>query len=120
MIDDKGSITIELCVVLVVILLILGVVLSSFENTNDKIIKLQEKENIEILTSEFVDNLINSPGVPENWFEYEKATPGLAIVNENGEIIPNSVSYQKLISLGKNYKQFIDKQQFNSKLHSSM
>ena len=43
MIDDKGSITIELCVVLVVILLILGVVLSSFENTNDKIIKLQEK-----------------------------------------------------------------------------
>lgn len=120
MIDDKGSITIELCVVLVVILLILGVVLSSFENTNDKIIKLQEKENIEILTSEFVDNLINNQGVPENWFEYEKATPGLAIVNENGEIIPNSVSYQKLISLGKNYKQFIDKQQFNSKLHSSM
>ncbi len=120
MMDNKGSTTIEITVVLLIILLIIGVILTSYENTTDKIIKTQEKENIEKLTSEVVDNLINNPGIPEKWFEYGKGTPGLAIINENGEIIPNSVSYSKLISLGENYKKLVDEQLFKSKLHSSM
>ncbi|WP_432645115.1 type II secretion system protein [Methanobrevibacter sp.] len=120
MMDNKGSITIEITVVLLIVLLIFGAILSSYENTTDKITKTQEKKNMEILTSEIVDNLINNPGVPEKWFEYDKGTPGLAITNEGGEIIPNSVSYSKLASLGKNYKKLVDEQIFKSKLYSSM
>ena len=120
MMDSKGSITIEITVVLVIILLIFGVFLTSYENTTNKIIKTQEQEHMEILTSEVIDNLINNPGIPEKWFEYEKGTPGLSIVNEGGESIPNSVSYVKLIALGKNYKQLGYEKLFDSKIHSSM
>lgn len=120
MIDNNGNMTMEITVVLLIVLLIIGVTITSYENITDKIIKTQEKENMEILTSEIVDNLINNPGVPEKWFEYGKGTPGLAIINEGDEIIPNSVSYSKLISLEENYKKLVDDQLFKSKFHSSM
>ncbi|OEC99924.1 hypothetical protein EDC42_0425 [Methanobrevibacter gottschalkii DSM 11977] len=118
--DNTGNMTIEITVVLLIVLLIISVTITSYENITDKLIKTQEKENMEILTSEIVDNLINNPGVPEKWFEYGKGTPGLAIINEGGEIIPNSVSYSKLISLKENYKKLVDDQLFKSKFHSSM
>lgn len=120
MMNNTGNMTIEITVVLLIVLLIIGVTITSYENITDKLIKTQEKENMEILTSEIVDNLINNPGVPEKWFEYGKGTPGLAIINEGGEIIPNSVSYSKLISLKENYKKLVDDQLFKSKFHSSM
>ena len=46
MMDSKGSITIEITVVLVIILLIFGVFLTSYENTTNKIIKTQEQEHM--------------------------------------------------------------------------
>lgn len=118
--DNNGNMIIEVGIVLIILLLICGIILASSENTTDKIVKAQEKENIEPLLTEMVDNLINNPGVPENWFEYEKGTPGLAIVNEGGEIVPNSVSYSKLMALGNNYKKLVTEKLFNSKIKSSM
>lgn len=118
--DNKGSGTIEITIVLVIILLIVGTILTSVENTTDKIIKSQETENIETLINEVVDNLINNPGKPVKWDEYEKGTPGLAIINEEGQIIPNSVSYAKFIALGKNYKKLITENSFHSEIKSSM
>ena len=118
--DSKGSGTVEIAIVLIVILLIGGIVLSSFENVTNKIVSSQEKENMEILTSEVADNLINNPGVPENWFEILKGTPGLAIVNEGGETIPNSVSYSKFTALGNRYEKLVDEKLFDSKIKTSM
>ena len=118
--NNRGSATIEMAIVLIVILLISGIVLSSFENATDKIVDAQERENMEILTSEVVDNLINNPGVPDNWFESLKGTPGLAIVNEGGEIIPNSVSYSKFIALESKYNKLVDEKLFNSRIKTSM
>ena len=120
MMDDKGSSTIEIAIVLVIIILILGTILTSVENTTDKIIKSQETGSIETLINEVVDNLINNPGKPVKWDEYEKGTPGLAIINEEGQIIPNSISYIKFKALGKNYKKFITENSFHSKIKSSM
>ena len=118
--DSKGSSTIEIAIVLAVILLILGVLLASVENTTEKLIKTQENENIEVLINEAVDNLINNPGNPEKWNEYEKGTPGLAIINEEGETVPNSVSYEKFNALKRNYDKFITEKIFSSKIKSSM
>lgn len=118
--DNKGSTTIEIMTVIIIILLILGIILTFIENTSEKIIITAENENIESLTSEIADNLINNPGNPNKWFEYNKGMAGLAIINEEGEIIPNSVSYQKFVVLGKNYKKFVDEEIFDSKFHSSM
>ena len=118
--DSKGSLTMEIGIALVLILLISGVILISIEKTTDKIVNMEENQNMEMLMSEVVDNLINNPGVPENWFEIGKGTPGLAVVNEGGEAIPNSVSYQKFIALGDNYKKLVSEKLFNSKIKTSM
>ena len=111
---------IEIGIILIVILMIFGVVLSSVEDTSQKIIRTREINNMEKLTTEILDNLINNPGVPENWNEYDRGTPGLAIVNEEGQTVPNSVSYAKFIALGKNYDKMVYENLFNSKIKSSI
>ena len=111
---------IEIGIILMILLLITGVVLTFTEDMTGKVTKSQKSKHFETLTSEIVDNLINNPGTPENWQEYEKGTPGLAIVNENGEVIPNSVSYVKFIVLGNNYKKMVYEKLFSSRLKSSM
>ena len=118
--DNKGSSTLEMTVILIIILLIIGIFIASVENVADKIVTTQENENLETVMSETVDNLINNPGDSENWFKLGKGTPGLAIVNEGEEIVPNSISYSKFIALGKDYKKFVDEKLFNSKIRTSM
>ena len=92
---------IEIGIILIIILVIFGAILSSIENSIEKATKEVEANNMEKLTSEVIDNLINNPGIPDNWNEYGKGTPGLAVVNEEGQTIPNSVSYSKFIALLK-------------------
>ena len=111
---------IEISIILIIILLIFGAILQSVENSTEKVIKATETNNMEKLTSEIIDNLISNPGTPDNWYESGKGTPGLAIVNEGGQIVPNSVSYSKLIALGKNYDKLVYEKLFNSKIHSSI
>ena len=118
--DNRGNIVIEVAIVLTVILMIVGIVLNLSENVTQKAVKTSERENTQMLISEVIDNLINNPGVPENWNEYKKGTPGLAIVNEHDEIIPNSVSYEKFSTLGKNYKKLVSEKIFGSKVKTSM
>lgn len=111
---------IEIGIILVIVLLIFGIVLTSIENDGQKVIKTQKTNNMEKVIGEVADNLINSPGTPENWNEYGKGTAGLAIVNEGGEIIPNSVSYEKLIALGNDYDTMVYERMFDSKIKTSM
>ena len=111
---------IEFGIILIIILVIFGVILSSIENSTQKAIKEVEANNMEKLISEVVDNLINNPGVPDNWQEYGKGTPGLAIVNDDGKIVANSVSYAKLIALGNDYDKLVYEKLFTSKIHTSM
>ena len=120
MMDNRGNIALEVAIVLVVILLICGFVVSFSEIMTQKTITAAEIQNTEILISEVVDNLISNPGVPPNWEEHGKGMPGLAIINEQGEIIPNSVSYVKFLALGKNYKKLVEKKLFGSKVKTSM
>ena len=111
---------IEISIILIIILLIFGVIHESVENSTEKVIKATQTNNMEKLTSEIIDNLINNPGVPDNWYENDRGTPGLAIVNDGGQTVPNSVAYSKLIALGKNYDKLVYENLFNSKIHSSI
>lgn len=120
MMDNRGNIALEVGIVLVVIILICAFVVNFSDVMTQKTLKASEIEHTESLISEVVDNLINNPGVPDNWEEYEKGTPGLAIINEHGEVIPNSVSYSKFIVLGKNYKKLVERKLLASKLKTSM
>ena len=111
---------IEIGITLIIILLIFGVILTSIESSTEKAMKEVETNNMEKLISEVIDNLINNPGVPENWNEYGKGTPGLAVVNDGGQVVPNSVSYAKLIALGNDYDRLVYEKLFMSKIHTSM
>lgn len=112
--------TFETAIMFIIILMILGIIVQTNENTTDKIVKTQEIDNIEKLLSETADYLINNPGEPANWNEYMKGRAGLGIQNSEGLNIPNSVSYSKLITLGKNYDKFVFKDLFDSKLKTSI
>ena len=114
--DSKGNMTIELGLILVIILFITGIVLSFTEMANEKIVKQEEMEHVETLIERTADNLINTPGNPDDWEKYAKGTPGLAIINEEDTIIPNSISYFKLIALKNNYNKLVDEKLFNSKI----
>ena len=118
--DNRGTMTIELGIALIAIILICGIVLSISEMSTQKIVKQTEKEHIESKISSAADYLINNPGNPTDWEKYEKGIPGLAIVNEENQIIPNSVSYFKLMALASNYDKLVNKNLFDSKIKTSM
>lgn len=120
MMDNRGNIVVETAIVLIVLVMIAAIVLNASQMMTDKAVNTVETQNIEHMINEFADNLINNPGVPDNWEKYGKGTPGLAIITEDGDVIPNSVSYSKFMALKKNYKKLIDKKAFGSKISTSL
>ena len=117
--DNRGNITVEIAIVVIVLLMISGMILNSQEQLTQKVVKTAENKNIENLIGEVADNLINNPG-SENWYRYKSGTPGLAIVNEEGQIIPNSVSFEKFMVLGSDYKKLVTDKIFGSKIKTSI
>ena len=118
--DNRGNFTLEILVVAIVIILILGIIALATEISSEKISKGIETDNIEKTINEVCDSLINDPGVPQNWEDFEAKRVGLAIVNEYENVIPNSVSYFKILELGRDYDNLVTKKIFDNKFHSSM
>ena len=118
--DNRGNVTLEILVAAIVILLVLGIISIATEVSSEKLSKSVENNNIEKTISETCDYLINNPGVPINWDDYKSKRVGLAIVNEDYNVIPNSVSYFKLLELGRDYNKLVTKKLFDNKFDSSM
>ena len=118
--DNRGNFTLEIVVVAIIILLILGVIAITAELTNEKISKSVESNNIEKTITETCDYLINNPGIPKNWDDFKSKRIGLAIITEEDNVIPNSVSYFKLLELGRDYEKLATKRLFDNKFKSSM
>ena len=62
MMDNKGNITLEIGIVLIVIVMIFGAVLSINEMNTNKLVRTIENEHDETLIEEVADYLINNPG----------------------------------------------------------
>lgn len=118
--DNRGNFTLEILVVAIVIILILGIITLATEISSEKISKGIETDNIEKTINEVCESLINDPGVPQNWEDFKAKRVGLAIVNEYENVIPNSVSYFKILELGRDYDNLVTKKIFDNKFHSSM
>jgi len=118
--DNKGNISLEIAIILIILILITGIALSLSETGNRKAVRNMVNEHDELLVENVVDNLINNPGNTHDWEGYEKGMAGLAIVNGEGEVIPNSVSYEKLIELNSDYEKYVNRYLFQSKMKSSM
>ena len=123
MIDNKGAISTEIIVLLVVIILSVGIILNFTEKTTEKLEGEMIEDNIAKTANEFVDSLVNTPGNPEDWEKLsnlKNVVIGLGIVDDNNKTIPGSVSYEKLLSLNANYKQQVDEKTFNNQYKTSL
>ena len=120
MMDNRGNFTLEIVVVGIVIILILGIISFASEVSQEKISKSVENNNIEKTIAEVADSLINDPGIPISWEDFKSKRVGLAIINEDENVIINSVSYFKFLELGRDYNNLVTKKLFNNKFHSNM
>ena len=123
--DSKGSIfSTDLILTLFLFILILGIVANITDSSNEKIINPLEIAELERLSGEVVDNLINNPGTPSHWeklSDYGNVRPGLAIENNEDKPIINTISYEKIKILENNqYNSLIGEKIFNKKIKSSI
>ena len=120
MMDNIGNFTLEIVVAGIVILLVLGIIALTSEMSHEKISKSVESSNIEKHIEEIADSLINDPGSPINWEDFKPKRVGLAIINEDENVIMNSISYFKFLELGRDYNNLVTKKLFDNKFHSNM
>jgi len=122
--DSKGMMfSTEFLLTIVLFVVIIGIVANLMGYSDEKILNSIKTNNLESLTSKVADNLISSPGSPENWEEssnFNYVIAGLSIQNENKEIIINTISYKKINSLKTNYDTLISENIFNNEIKSSI
>lgn len=122
--DSKGMLfSTEFLLTIVLFLLIIGIVANLIDKTDEKILNSMKKNNLESLTSKVADNLISSPGSPENWEKLSSLNnviPGLSIQNENKEVLINTISFKKITTLESNYNTLMSENIFNNEIKSSI
>jgi len=122
--DSKGMLfSTEFLLTLILFVIIIGIVANLMDNSNEKILNSIKINNLESYTSKVADNLITSPGSPENWEtipSFNNVIAGLSIKNENKETVINTISYKKISSLKSNYNILIGKNIFNNEIKSSI
>ena len=106
---------------------------------NEKTLSVEELSNLEKISVESSELLLNNPGVPEDWENIieddasKNIIPGLALKTKNvrngefrdesaesEELVPNIISYSKLLKLSSCYDDLINKNLFNNSYKSSI
>ena len=122
--DSKGMLfSTEFLLTIILFILIIGIVANLIDASNEKILNSVQTNNLESLTYKVADNLISSPGSPENWEKlsnFNNVIPGLAIQNENKEVLINTISFKKINALKSSYNIVISKNIFNKEIKSSI
>ena len=122
--DCKGMIfSTDLLLTLLLLVLVFGIVANIIDSSNERIINPLEMAELERLSNEVVDNLINNPGTPFHWeelFNFARVIPGLAIENNDSEAIINTVSFKKIKIIENDYNDLIDEKMFNGEIKSSI
>jgi len=122
--DPKGMLfSTEFLLTIILFILIIGIVANLIDKSDEKILNSIKTNNLESFSSKVADNLISSPGSPENWEKlssFNNVIPGLSIQNENKETIINTISFKKINALKSNYNTLISENVFNNEIKSSI
>ena len=122
--DQKGMLfSTEFLLTIILFILIMGIVANLIDKSDEKILNSIKTNNLESFSSKVADNLISSPGSPENWEKlsnFNNVIPGLSIQNENKETIINTISFKKINALKSNYNTLISENIFNKEIKSSI
>ena len=142
--NDKNGLmySTELLLSIILLIFIIGIMANITDEMNDRILSTEELSSLEDISIRGCDYLLNNPGKPENWEDDDglnqgiisrNIIPGLAIKNkkiENGmfydeskdemRVLPNTISYKKLMKMKNNYDDLINLNLFNDSLKSSI
>lgn len=138
--DNYGLVySTELLLSIIILFVIIAMVINLSGVLNEKTLSVEELSNLEKISVESSELLLNNPGVPEDWENIieddasKNIIPGLALKTKNlrngefrdesaesEELVPNIISYSKLLKLSSCYDDLINKNLFNNSYKSSI
>ena len=138
--DNYGLVySTELLLSIIILFVIIAIVVNVSGDFNEKTLSVEELSNLEKISVESSALLLNNPGVPEDWEDSidedasQSIIPGLALKTKNlrngefrdesaesEEVVPNIISYRKLLKLSSCYDDLVNKNLFNDSFKSSI
>ena len=138
--DNYGLVySTELLLSIIILFVIIAMVINLSGVLNEKTLSVEELSNLEKISVESSELLLNNPGVPEDWENIieddasKNIIPGLALKTKNvrngefrdesaesEELVPNIISYSKLLKLSSCYDDLVNKNLFNNSYKSSI
>ncbi len=127
--DSRGlTFSTNMLITLFMLILVFGAIMNIIDISSEKTMNSLEVQEIERITNEIVDILINNPGTPKHWenlYDFSIVNPGLSIENSSEvndeEFYLNTVSFKKLqILKNGEYENLITKKLFKNKIKSSI
>ena len=138
--DNYGLVySTELLLSIIILFVIIAMVINLSGVLNEKTLSVEELSNLEKISVESSELLLNNPGVPEDWEDSidedasQSIIPGLALKTKNlrngefrdesaesEELVPNIISYRKLLKLSSCYDDLVNKNLFNNSYKSSI
>lgn len=139
--DNYGLIySTELLLSIAILFVIIAIIINASVDLNEKTLSAEELSNIEKISVETSDFLLNNPGVPEDWENSiddedisKSIIPGLALKTRNvrngefrdesdemEEVVPGVISYMKLLKLSSHYDELANRNLFNNSFITSI
>ena len=138
--DNYGLVySTELLLSIIILFVIIAIVVNVSGDLNEKTLSVEELSNLEKISVESSELLLNNPGVPEDWEDSidedasQSIIPGLALKTKNlrngefrdesaerEEVVSNIISYRKLLKLSSCYDDLVNKNLFNDSFKSSI
>lgn len=108
--DKQGqAFTLDVMLALVIITIIMGISADAVDIASYKATDYSARFSLERVTTDAADMLIKTPGSPDDWESgiTNLTTPGLALIDPTGRVIPNTLSVKKINVLKNNYNSLI-------------
>jgi hypothetical protein len=123
--DSQGMLlSTDLMLSMIIITITMGMTAQAMDIVINPMQDYSTRSSMEHSAIEAADVLINTPGSPANWENFNSSlidSPGLAMVNPlNGEPIPHVLSYKKILLLNKNYDKLMENRVFPEYIGSNI
>ncbi|MDR0911189.1 MAG: hypothetical protein LBM96_01140 [Methanobrevibacter sp.] len=122
--NNNGNILInDILISMILFLVLFGIFMIVFDESNEKLINMISKSEEEIINIETLENLIKTPGSPNNWEKISKidnVIVGLAKINENNATLINTIDYDKFLRLSNSYQSLMKNKVFKNTMKSSI
>jgi hypothetical protein len=109
--DKVGQVfSLDAMLALIIITVTIGLSANAMDLVNFQISDYSSEKFLNRITVDAATALINTPGSPDNWEinNLSGITPGLAEVDSEGKIVPNTLSIKKICVLQSAYSERMD------------